>query len=104
MPVTLWPMRQTREHLGEWLAIWFGVPPLGSAAAGPPEGGTPNPIPRFSMGFSKHVLRLSILALIINCMHVCAQDAGFGPAISVPHDLPEARLGSLPARNRIDQT
>src|SRR5437016_330157 len=135
MPVTLWPMRQPRERLGDCLAIRYGVPPLGGAAPGPPEGGTTNHKPGVSMGFSKHVLRACvkiakrgrarvrkrpplpgpllqkrrgrgflrhflILALILNSLHVCAQEAGFGPAISVPHDLPEARLGSLPPRNR----
>src|SRR5947208_3140011 len=123
MPVTLWPMRQTQQRLGDCLAILFGVPPLGGPAAGRPEGGTttrrrvrapglqqrpfsacrPGALTRRS-GCEISVLRLSILSLILNSLQVCAQDPGFGPAISVPRDLPEARLGSLPPRNPIDQT
>src|SRR6266576_6634443 len=50
------------------------------------------------------VLILSILSLTLNFLNVSAQVAGFGPPISVSHDLSEARPGSLQARNRIDQT
>src|SRR6266566_546088 len=48
--------------------------------------------------------QIPISILILSALALCAQDAGFGPAISVSHDLSEARPGSLPARNRIDQT
>src|SRR3954471_11117445 len=97
-------MRQTQQGLGGCLANRFGVPPPGGPGAEPPKGGTPYPLPDVSAGFLQHILTLSILAFILNSLNVCAQDAGFGPAISVPHDLPEARLGALPARNRTDQT
>src|SRR5439155_25445901 len=44
-----------------------------------------------------------ILAFLLVCVRLCAQDAGFGPPISVPHDLTEAKARPLPAKNWFDQ-
>jgi len=42
--------------------------------------------------------------LLLACLNLCAQQAGLGPPISVPGDLPHANPGPLPPRNQIDQT
>src|SRR6266566_6691393 len=48
--------------------------------------------------------QIPISILILSALALCAQDAGFGPPISAPRDLPMAGPGTLPVRNLIDQT
>jgi hypothetical protein len=47
---------------------------------------------------------IAFLCLSLTSLGLRAQDAGSGPPISVPRDLPASEPHSLPARNRIDQT
>src|SRR5258708_209574 len=44
------------------------------------------------------------LAFLLVSLNLCGQEAGFGPAISVLRDLPDAKPRPLPTKNRIDQT
>src|SRR5712664_1724310 len=48
--------------------------------------------------------RGTILCFMLSAFTLSAEDAGFGPPISVPRSLPESTRREMPARNRIDQT
>jgi hypothetical protein len=46
----------------------------------------------------------SAVLILLSGLVVASGQEGFGPDISVPHDFPNSKDGTLPARNWIDQT
>ena len=52
--------------------------------------------------FSQSLLT-SAATMIIAALSAVAEDAGFGPPISVPRDVTPAAPEKLPARNWVDQ-